>query len=266
MTLYRARPADGVAWITGGSTGIGRQVALDLAAEGYKVIVTARDQKQLDEVEAAAKAKGHRLATISGDVTDTESMETTVATIEREHGPIVLAIFNAGTYLPTHGEKLDVKNFEKTFDVNFLGVINGLVPVAKRMRDRGFGQVAVVGSVTSYYGLPSAGAYGASKAALNSVAQSLKFDFDKLNIRIQMVNPGFVDTPLTKKNEFSMPGLMPVDRAARRMVDGFKTGGFEITFPRRLTWVLKAGGYLPRGVYHWLIAKATGWDKRPLEK
>jgi NAD(P)-dependent dehydrogenase (short-subunit alcohol dehydrogenase family) len=266
MTLYRAKPADGVAWITGGSTGIGRQVALALAAEGYTVIATARAQAELDEVSATAIASGHRVIGMLGDVTDEAAMGAIVERIEREHGPIALAIFNAGTYLPSHGERLEVHNFEKTFDVNLMGVVNGLVPVADRMRDRGFGQIAIVGSVTSYYGLPSAAAYGASKAALNSMAQSLKFDFDKLNIRIQVVNPGFVETPLTAKNKFKMPALMKVEQAAERMVDGFRKGGFEITFPRRLSWVLKAGGLLPQPAYHWLIGKATGWDKRHFGK
>ena len=131
-----------------------------------------------------------------------------------------------------------------------------------RMRDRGFGQVVLVGSVTSYFGLPSAAAYGATKAALNSMAQSLKYDFDKLNIRIQVVNPGFVDTPLTAKNKFDMPGLMPVDKASARFVDGIARGGFEIVFPRRLAWMLKAGTFLPQMLYHRIIRKATGWDQR----
>ncbi len=262
MTLYRASAADGIAWVTGGSTGIGRQVVLDLAARGYKVVATARDQEQLDEVVATASRAGHRVVAMLGDVTGEDAMDRMVDAIERDHGPIVLAIFNAGTYLPSHGERLEVHNFEKTFAVNLMGVVNCLVPVADRMRDRGFGHIVVVGSVTSYYGLPSAAAYGASKAALNSIAQSLKFDFDKLNIRIQMVNPGFVDTPLTKKNKFAMPALMPVEKAAERMVRGIEKGGFEITFPRRLTWVLKAAGHLPQPLYHWLLARATGWDKR----
>ena len=262
MTLYRAKPEDGVAWITGASTGIGRQVAMDLASQGYTVAATARDQKGLDSLAAEAAATGRRIVPFLCDVTDEKNMDRTIAQIESELGSIVLAVFNAGTYSPTHGERLETSNFVNTFRVNVFGVVFGLVPVADRMRDRGFGQVVLVGSVTSYFGLPSAAAYGATKAALNSMAQSLKYDFDKLNIRIHVVNPGFVDTPLTAKNKFNMPGLMPVDKASQRMVDGIAHGGFEITFPRRLAWVLKAGTFLPQMLYHRLIRRATGWDKR----
>ena len=127
---------------------------------------------------------------------------------------------------------------------------------------RGFGQIAIVGSVTSYFGLPSAAAYGGTKAALNSIAQSLRYDFDKLNIRLQIVNPGFVATPLTAKNHFEMPALMPVEAASKRMAKGFRTGGFEITFPRRLTWTLKTLSYLPETLRYRIVRRLTGWDKR----
>lgn len=262
MTLYRARPEDGVAWITGASTGIGRQVAIDLAREGYVVAITARDEEKLVEVSQAASGLSGRIVPMVCDVTDADAMERTVQRIEHELGPIVLAVFNAGTYSPTIGERLEVANFHGTFTVNLYGVVNGLVPVADRMRDRGFGQIAITGSVTAYFGLPSAAAYGATKAALNSMARSLKYDFDKQNIRIQMFNPGFVDTPLTKKNKFPMPALMKVEDAGARYVEGLKTGGFEVSFPRRLSYVLKAFGYLPDSLYYRLVKRVTGWDKR----
>ena len=262
MTLYRANPKDGVAWITGASTGIGRQLALDLAGEGYLVAVTARDEERLVTlVEEAAGAPG-RIVPFLCDVTDEQGMEKTVAQIEKEAGPIVLAVFNAGNYYPTHGERLDAFNFVSTFSVNVFGVIFGLVPVADRMSRRGFGQIAIVGSVTAYFGLPAAAAYGGTKAALNSIAQSLRFDFDKLNIRLQIINPGFIDTPLTAKNRFKMPALMSVGEASRRMVEGFRKGGFEVTFPRRLTWTLKAMDYLPQELYYRIVRRVTGWNKR----
>jgi NAD(P)-dependent dehydrogenase (short-subunit alcohol dehydrogenase family) len=262
MALYRADPKDGVAWITGASTGIGRQLGLDLAREGYVVAATARHQEDLDTLAQDASGASGRVVPFLCDVTDESRMEATVARIERELGPIVLAVFNAGTYSPTHGERLETHNFVATFNINVLGVIYGLVPVADRMRDRGFGQIAVVGSVTSYFGLPSAAAYGGTKAAINSIAQSLRYDFEKLNIRIQVVNPGFVATPLTAKNRFKMPALMKVEDAAQRMASAFRTGGFETTFPRRLTWPMKLLRMLPQDVIHRVIRRATGWDQR----
>ncbi|TKT76709.1 SDR family NAD(P)-dependent oxidoreductase [Aquamicrobium sp. LC103] len=262
MTLYRADPKDGAAWITGASTGLGRQLALDLAREGYVVAATARDEDKLATLAAEASGLPGRIVPFICDVTAEEEMERTVAAIEGAIGPIALAVFNAGIYSATRGERLETYNFVSTFNVNFFGVINGLVPVADRMRDRGFGHVAIVASVTAYLGLPSAGAYGSSKAALNNMAQSLRYDFDKLNIRLQIVNPGFINTPLTANSKFPMPALMPVEKASRRLTQGLRSGGFEVAFPRRLTWATKALSLLPQSLTYHLIRKATGWDKR----
>jgi NAD(P)-dependent dehydrogenase (short-subunit alcohol dehydrogenase family) len=96
------------------------------------------------------------------------------------------------------------------------------------------------------------------------MAEALKFDFDKLDIRIQVINPGFVDTPLTRKNTFQMPALMQVDEAAAKLADALRTGGFENTFPRRFTWFLKLLRILPQPLRFWLINRMTGWHKRPL--
>lgn len=262
MPLYRADPKDGLAWITGASTGIGRALSLALAGEGYTVAATARDEVNLVSLADEASGLPGRIVPYLCDVTDTAAMAMLVARIEAESGPIALAVFNAGNYFPTRGERLDVLNFTRTFDVNLFGVINGLVPLADRMRDRGRGHLVVVASVTSYFGWPATAAYGASKAALNNMAEALKYDFDKLNIRIQVMNPGFVATPLTAKNRFSMPALMPVERAVERIAGALKSGGFETTFPRRFTWFLKFLRILPQPLRFWYINRVTGWHSR----
>ena len=264
MSLYRAMPDDGVAWVTGASTGIGRQVALDLAREGYTVAATARNAERLAELAAGAKDLKGRIVAFPCDVTDDQAVCETVAAIEDKLGPIVLAVLNAGTYFPARGDALEIANFAKTYRLNVLGIINGLVPLVDRMRSRGRGQVAIMGSVSGYGGLPMAAAYGASKAALNNMAEALKFDFDKMNIRIQIINPGFVNTPLTARNNFPMPALMSVNKASTRIVEGLKTGGFEVTFPRRFTWFLKFINLFPHPVYFWFLNWAMGWRKRAL--
>jgi NAD(P)-dependent dehydrogenase (short-subunit alcohol dehydrogenase family) len=264
MPLYRADPKDGVAWVTGASSGIGRAVALALAREGYTVAATARTEEKLASLAEEASGLAGRVLPFRGDVTNDAVMAALVERIEKEAGRIVLAVFNAGNYLPTKGERLDVANFRNSFDINVLGVINGLVPVVERMRASGRGQVAIVASVTAYFGWPASAAYGATKAALNNIAEGLKYDFDKLNIRIQVMNPGFVDTPLTKKNKFNMPSVMPVDRAAKRIVGALRSGGFETTFPRRFTWLLKLLRILPQPLRYWYINRVTGWGKRPI--
>lgn len=258
MSVYRADPKDGVAWVTGASYGMGRHVALDLARDGYTVAATARSADKLEALAAESASLPGRILAFPADVTDPAAMKETVAAIEREAGEIVLAVFNAGNYFPTRGDALEAESFVKTYEINVFGVIYGLVPVIERMKAHGRGQVAMVGSVSGYGGLPTASAYGASKAAINNMAAALKFDFDRMNIRLQVVNPGFVDTPLTRKNRFSMPALVPVEKASRRLVDGLRKGGFEITFPRRLSWALKFVNLLPYPLYFRIVGRSTG--------
>ena len=136
MSLYRAKPKDGVAWITGASTGIGRALARELASEGYTVAATARDEDRLATlVEETAQLPG-KILPFPCDVTDESAMRMIATAIERDAGPIVLAIFNAGTYFPTRGERLDVLNIVKTYEINMFGVFYGLVPVVEHMRAR----------------------------------------------------------------------------------------------------------------------------------
>lgn len=264
MALYRAKPADGVAWITGASTGIGRVLALALCKQGYTVAASARDIERLHTLEEeTAGLKGGAVA-FQCDVTDEKAMLDTVAAIEAKLGPIALAVFNAGSYFPTRGDRLDTLNIIHTFELNLFGVIYGLVPTAARMRERGKGQIVVIGSASSYFGWPSASAYGASKAALNNLAEGLKYDFDKMNIRLQVVNPGFIDTPLTAKNQFAMPALMKVDDAVVRLVKSIEKGGFETSFPHRFTLFLKALRILPQALRFAIMNRLTGWKSRPL--
>jgi NAD(P)-dependent dehydrogenase (short-subunit alcohol dehydrogenase family) len=264
MPLYRADPKDGVAWITGASTGIGRALSLKLAREGYIVAATARDEENLASlVEEAAGLPGH-VVSYPCDVRDEAEMAALVQRIEAEAGAIALVILNAGSYFPTRGERLEVFNFTRTFEINLFGTLNGLVPAVDHMRERGRGHVVIVASVTSYFGWPATAAYGASKAALNNLAEALKYDFDRLNIRIQVMNTGFVATPLTEKNGFRMPALMTAEDAASRIAKALETGGFETTFPHRFTWFMKLLRLLPQPLRYRYVRWATGWSRRPM--
>ncbi|MCK9552091.1 SDR family NAD(P)-dependent oxidoreductase [Aquamicrobium sp.] len=266
MGLYRANPQDGVVWITGGSSGIGRALAKMLAAAGYTVAVTAREGDEIEALIAESAPLSGRILSYPCDVTDEARLESTLAAIESVAGPVVLAIFNAGTYVPVAGENLSVRKFRRTFDLNLQGVINGLVPVARRMQKRGFGHIVLLGSISAWFGWPTTAAYGASKAAINVMAQSLKYDFDKINIRIQVANPGFVNTPLLQLQQTAsmVPALMSPEDAASRMLRGITRGGFEIAFPKRLVWGLKLTSMLPQPVRHWVINRLTRWSSRPL--
>ena len=265
MTEYVARPAHGAAWVTGASAGIGRAVAERLAAEGFTVYATARSADRLADLAGATSALSGHVVAMPGDVTDADDMARIVDTIERQHGALALAIFGAGTYIPVHGEALEVGDFERTFAVNLAGVVNGMVPAVEAMKRAGRGQIVFVASATGHGGLPTGAAYGASKAALINMAESLKFDFDKLGIRIQLVNPGVLETPATRQDEFPMPDRLPVGEAARRIAEGLKSGSFEITFPGRFVTLPRLLRLLPYGAYFAVLNRRTGWKKRPLK-
>lgn len=262
MKLPYATPGDGCAWVTGASSGIGRAVALELARRGWTVAVTARRLGELEALAAETGTGPGRIIAHPCDVADRDGMAAVLETIETTHGPVALAFFNAGVAPYVKAGALDIDAFRQAVEINIMGAVHGLAPLLERMGVRGRGQVAVNASVAGYGGLPQAAAYGASKAAMIHMCEALKFDCDNLGIRLQVVNPGFVDTPLTAKNRFPMPFMVSMAEASRRVVDGFAHSGFEITFPRRLSWILKAVNLLPYPAYFWLVARATGWDRK----
>lgn len=261
MTLYHAKPQDGAAWITGASEGIGKALALNLAAEGYVVFASARSLGKLQALAASFSGAG-RIVPLQLDVTDREANARAVETIVRECGALALAVFNAGNFIPVRAFKLDPQAFDQSFALNFTGTLNGLIPAVEVMKKQGFGQMALVSSSAGFGGLPKNAAYGATKAGLINLAASLKFDLDAMNIRIQVVTPGFVETPATDKNDFPMPFLMKVDKAAQALSAGLKSNAFDITFPKRFTWILKAMNTLPYWLYFPLVARMTGTRRR----
>jgi len=245
---YRAAPADGVAWATGASASIGRGVALELARRGYEVHATARRADELASLAGEAEGLPGSVVPAPGDVTDREAMARLVAEIEGRR-PIALAFLNAGGNFADEPGDFGGDGFQRTFALNVQGVVNGLNPVFNAMQARKRGQIAITGSLAGYGGLPNSGAYGPSKAAIISLAVGAKFRADPRNITIQIVNPGYVRTPLTATNTFPMPFLMECEEASRRICDGFERGGFEIRFPRRLAWIVRALNLLPYVAY-----------------
>lgn len=240
-------PGSGCVWITGASTGLGRAIALRFAAAGHHVAASARGLEQLQSLANEAKSP---VSPRPLDVTDRAATATVIAQIEEENGPIDIAILNAGTHLPMAADKYSADIVAKLLDVNVMGVAYGLEALLPRMIERRAGTVAVVSSVAGYRGLPTAAAYGASKAALINMCESLKLELDRHGVRLVLINPGFIDTPLTAKNPFPMPFLMPADKAAERVYRGLIHGhAFEITFPRRFTWMLKFLRMLPYRLY-----------------
>jgi NADP-dependent 3-hydroxy acid dehydrogenase YdfG len=232
----------GVAWVTGAGSGIGRALARRLAEEGWVVAASARTSRDLDSL--AAEVPG-RITAFQLDVTDADAAAETGRAIEAGLGPVSLAVFNAGSYFPTTAAKFSVDNFRKTVDVNLMGIVNCMGPIVPAMVSRRSGHIAVMGSLTGFVGLPTAASYGATKAALNSMAEAFKPDFDQYGVTITVINPGFVKTPATDKNRFPMPFLMDSEAAVDHIMRGLEQKRFAVNFPWQMTAGVRLLGALP---------------------
>lgn len=238
------------AWITGASTGIGREIALELAASGVKVAASARSAEKLASL-------GPNILAIPLDVTDAAACRAAVAEVESKLGPIDLAVLGAGTYTPVPLDDLDPARFAHMMDTNYMGVVNCVAALAPGMMARGAGHLSWIASVAGYVGLPKAAAYGPTKAALINLAESLAPEMGVKGVSVSVINPGFVETPLTAQNDFPMPFLMKADEAARRTIDGLVAGRFEVAYPRRFVAILKALRLLPYPLFFRLIRRAV---------
>ena len=250
-------PAYPLVWITGASTGIGRALALRFAEAGSTVAVSARTTAALDELRNEAAGLPGRIVPLPLDVTDGAAVADAYRRLSTEEGIPDLCVMNAGTHKPFDGKAPNAADFERLLDLNVMGTVRILEAVVPDMVARGAGRLAIVASVAGYRGLRSAAAYGASKAALINMAEALRIELTETGIVVQLVNPGFVETPLTDRNDYPMPFLMPVEAAVERFFQGLHTARFEITFPKRFTWILKALRLLPNAVYLPLITRAT---------
>ncbi len=247
-----------VVWITGASSGIGRALALNLAKRGDHVAASARDEKALQSLANEASSLSGCIHPYPLDITNAENCARTVDQVSGKFGPIALAILNAGTHHPVEAEDFAADDLAKLIGVNLLGTGNCLDPLLKRMIKAGAGHIAIVASVAGYRGLPTSIYYGASKAAQINLAEALKFDLDRLGVKLQLVNPGFVKTPLTDQNDFPMPFLMEVGEAAERIANGLESSAFEIAFPRRFAFLLKLFRLLPYRLYFPIVSGMTG--------
>ena len=259
--MVAPHPSQGVAWITGASSGIGRGLAMQLAREGWQVCASARRQSELDTMAEEARELSGAVIPVPLDVTDPEAVRQGVEGIERDHGPIALTVLNAGTHQPISAWDFDAAAVQKLLTLNVMGQAYPLELLLPRMTERGAGRIAVVASVAGYRGLPTAAGYGASKAGVINMCESLRPELSGTGVTLQLVNPGFVRTPLTDKNEFNMPMLMELEDAVasfRRQLDRDK---FEIVFPWRFIMLMKLLRMLPYGLLFKLTTRMV--PKRP---
>lgn len=250
-------------WITGASTGIGAETAFQLVQKKVHILVTARSVDKLEALADKAKDLPGTITLAPCDVTDTAAVAKLYAEMEEKHGPIDLVLLNAGTGFGDSATEFDIDRFKKTFDINVNGVANCLEAVLPSFLKRGKGHIAIVASVAGFRGLPKSISYGPSKAALINLAEALYVDLKPKGIKVQVINPGFVKTPLTDKNTFHMPMLMSVEKGARALIKGLNSNAFEIIFPWSFVVFVKLMDMLPNKIYLWLAGKLGGSVSKP---
>lgn len=243
--MSQASAGPGIALVTGASSGLGRAVALGLAEAGWTVAAVARSEDGLRRLSEDAAPLGGRVLACPLDITRQADVARVVADLEDRRGPIELAVLNAGTHRAVSAATLKSEDFRDLIELNQLGTVFCLEAVLPAMIARRRGRLAIVASLAGYFGLPTAAAYAMTKAGLIAMAESLRPDLARHGVKLQVVNPGFVRTPLTDRNRFAMPFLMEVEPAARRLIRGLESKRFEITFPRRFALLLRLLQMMP---------------------
>ena len=249
---------DKTIWITGASTGIGRALAIKFAKNGWNVAASARRENLLKELEEL----NQDIYSFPLDVTDKEKCKEVFKKIEDKFKTIDISFFSTGTWDPGKEKEIDVEQIENVMKVNIFGTLNCIKSVEKYYRNKKSGHISIVSSIAGYRGLPNSTGYGPSKSALNNLAESLFFDFKRYGVRVSLISPGFIKTPMTDKNDFKMPFLRTTDFAADKIYEGLvNSNKFEIHFPKQLTLILKLLRILPYSLYLKLISKLTKYQK-----
>lgn len=249
---------DRVVWLVGASSGIGRATAERLHERGARVVLSARNAQALDEFVQ----RHSRSDALALDATDRDAMRDAAQHIVRVHGRIDLAMYCAGHYRAMRATEFDLDEALLHQQVNVTGalhLLDAVLPQLLAQADAGRpAHLSLVASVAGYRGLPQALAYGPTKAALINMAETLYLDLAERGVGVSLINPGFVDTPLTAQNRFPMPALITPAQAAAAIVEGWERGAFEIHFPRRFTMALKALQPLANALYFRAVRRATG--------
>ncbi|MDP3083331.1 MAG: SDR family NAD(P)-dependent oxidoreductase [Rubrivivax sp.] len=243
-----------VVWLVGASSGIGRALAARLHTLGAVVAVSARAAPAL---QGFCDEHPDALA-LPLDVTDAAALRSAASQLVAAHGRLDLVLFCAGTYRAMRATDFDLAVALQHQQVNYVGALNLLDAVLPVLLKQGTGHLSLVSSVAGFRGLPQSLAYGPTKAALTNLAETLYLDLQPLGIGVSVIHPGFVETPLTAQNEFTMPALMTPDEAAAAMLQGWRRGDFEVHFPKRFTLWLKALRLLGDRAYFAAVRRGTG--------
>ena len=233
-------------WLVGASEGLGREVAFCLSRAGAEVIVSARSE---DRLKALVEELPGKASYITVDVADRAAVEAAA----KEAGEIDGVVYLAGVYWPMKAQEWDNEKADMMGEVNFLGASRVVGSVIKDMVANDAGHIVLVGSLSGFRGLPGAIGYCSSKAGMMSLAESMQADLRTSPIEVQLVNPGFIKTRLTEKNDFNMPFIMSPEDAAKEVFEHMNTDGFKKSFPMMFSWVFRLSQFMPDWMYYRLF-------------
>jgi short-subunit dehydrogenase len=241
-----------IIWITGASSGIGKALAIKFAEKGWIVAASARRENLLEDLNKF----NPNIYSFPLDVTEIENCKLIANKIIEEFGGIDICVFGTGMHDPKSEKRFNLNKIREIMEVNYFGTMNSINSIYEYFSEKKNGQISIISSVAGYRGLPAAGAYCASKAALTSYAESLNFDMKMKNVRVSLISPGFIKTPMTDQNDFPMPMIKSPEFAANEIFKGLtEKKSFEIHFPKAFTYFLKFLQILPSSIYFKLVSK-----------
>ncbi|MFA7623838.1 MAG: SDR family oxidoreductase [Pusillimonas sp.] len=239
-------------FITGASSGIGAALARFYAARGYQLGLVGRREAALHELAEALPGQHHVYAL---DVTDRDALHAAAAAF-LALGPVDIVIASAGISVGTLTEASeDFDVFQRIMQTNVMATVSTFEPFVGAMKSTGRGTLVGVASVAAVRGLPGAGAYSASKAAVRNYCESLRVELHGTGVKVVTLAPGFIRTPMTAKNPYKMPFLMPVDQFARQAVKAIDRGTSYTVIPWQMGWVARLLRCVPDVLYDRVAAK-----------
>ena len=235
-------------WLVGASEGLGRALAQEMSAAGAELVLSARNTERLAVLAASLPGPA---SVVAVDIADHDSVQAAA----QAAGDLDGVVFLAGVYWPMASQNWQAVQAETMADINFTGAVRVMGAVVPAMVARGRGHLVLTGSLAGFRGLPGAIGYGASKAGVMALAESMHCDLRATGVQVQLVNPGFIRTRLTEQNDFAMPFIMEPEAAARVMFAHMNTGRFSCSFPRVFSWVFRGAQFLPDWLYYRLYSK-----------
>jgi short-subunit dehydrogenase len=241
--------------ITGASSGIGKGLALEIAARGGRLGLIARREDVLKQIVDEIKAQGGTAIALGADVRDAAAVRASADRIRTELGPVDVMIANAGIGTTNHAARLNPDQVAEVININVLGAVNSVAAVLPEMVDRGSGQLVAISSLAGYRGHAKSAAYSASKAALSAFFESLRIDLRRSGVTVTIIYPGFIKTPLTAGRKAKMPYLMELDYAVKKIVSAIEKEKRSYAFPWQLATIVRSSLVMPPAMYDWIAER-----------